>query len=622
LTPLAKGHWPARLNSAHGSVLRTTALVLVGAGAALTLVLYLAGYLFLWVSHGNPISATPRTLAQYYRAYGENVGLVHRMAYCLSAACVLTAAPAVIVLLLKRTRSLHGDARFAHRAEIANAGLLGSEGIILGRLGRRYLMLAGQQSVLLAAPPRSGKDVGVVVPNGLHWPGSLMQVDIKRESWMLTAGFRAAHGQACYRFEPLEPQGHTAHWNPLSYVSPDADRRIDDIQRIADILYAENPGSDPFWVASARNLFLGICLYLFETPSLPKTLGEVRRQGMATDNEGFGAHWHRIVQGRQSGDHRLSDECVRALFDVIDLAPVTASSVRKTFTSRLELWANPMLDAATGSDDFDLRELRKKPTSIYVCVDPDDLHRMRPVLSLLFQQAIGLQTKELPEHNRELKHAVLFLLNEFTALGRINVIAESMAYMPGYNLRVLMVIQAPSQLREVYGPYAAETMMKSVAARILFAPKDYPDAKEISEELGFTTVRVRSDSEPHPLALGRHRSHHRSRSYSQQARALLLPQEVKELGTEQALILYEGLRPIRCHKIRYYRDPCFTARLYPPPESAVPGGPKRGRPTASTEAPPPVAQPPLRVIGELAHPSASDLEADVQLFLDALTNEA
>src|SRR5262249_35784704 len=161
-------------------------------------------------------------------------------------------------------------ARFAHRHEITRAGLLGDHGIILGKLGSRYLMLPGQQSVVLAAPPRSGKDVGVVVPNGLHWPGSLMQVDITRECWTLTAGYRASRGQACYRFEPLEPTGQTARWNPLSYVSPEPDRRIDDIQRIADILYAEAPGSDPFWVASARNLFLGISLYLFETPSLPK----------------------------------------------------------------------------------------------------------------------------------------------------------------------------------------------------------------------------------------------------------------------------------------------------------------------------------------------------------------
>ena len=107
------------------------------------------------------------------------------------------------------------------------------------------------------------------------------------------------------------------------------------------MLYPDPPNVDPFWTASARSLFLGIALYLFETPSLPKTIGEVLRQGMASDDEGFGQHWKRLVEGRNSGKFPLSPQCVRSLYDVIDLAPVTASSIRKTFTSRLDLWLNP-----------------------------------------------------------------------------------------------------------------------------------------------------------------------------------------------------------------------------------------------------------------------------------------
>ena len=64
-------------------------------------------------------------------------------------------------------------------------------------------------------------------------------------------------------------------------------------------------------------------------------------------------------------------------------------------------------------------------------------------------------------------------------------------------MRVVLVIQTPAQLREVYGIHNAETMLKSLAARIVFAPKDFPDAREISDELGFTTVprahRVEAD---------------------------------------------------------------------------------------------------------------------------------
>jgi type IV secretion system protein VirD4 len=51
---------------------------------------------------------------------------------------------------------------------------------------------------------------------------------------------------------------------------------------------------------------------------------------------------------------------------------------------------------------------------------------------------------------------------------------------------------------------------------------------------------------------------------------LLLPQEVKELGPEEAIVFYEGLRPIRCRKIRYYADKRFRKRLRPPPVVPVP----------------------------------------------------
>jgi type IV secretion system protein VirD4 len=336
------------------------------------------------------------------------------------------------------------------------------------------------------------------------------------------------------------------------------------------MLYPDPPNVDPFWTASARSLFLGIALYLFETPSIPATIGEVLRQGMASDDEGFGQHWKRLIEGRNSGTRPLSSQCVRSLYDVIDLAPVTASSIRKTFTSRLDLWLNPILDAATSASDFDLRELRKKPMSIYVGVNPDDLHRLRPVLNLFFQQAIGLQTRELPERNPLLKYQLMMLLDEFTALGRIPIIAEAISYLPGYNVRVVLVIQTPAQLREVYGIHNAETMLKSLAARIVFAPKDFPDAREISDELGFTTVTVRTVSEPIGVKLDRRGHRSRSQSVSEQRRALLLPQEVKELGTEEAIVFYEGLRPIRCRKIRYFTDRQFRKRLLPPPAPPLP----------------------------------------------------
>lgn len=538
---------------------------------ALVLSQYLAGFFFLWLSHLNPRAAGPLTVARYAHYYGDRAEIRHRV-WIASGFGVVIVMLCALPIVLPRRRALHGDARFATPREIAHAGLFAASGLFLGRLGRRYLVLPGQQGLLLSAPPRAEKGTAIVIPNLLFWPGSLLCLDVKLENWSITAGYRARMGQECHLFNPLSEDGNTACWNPLTYVSHDPNLRISDVQRIGATLYPEIPGTDPFWSAGARSYFLGVTLYVLETPSLPSTLGEVLRQGMASDTEGFGHHWRRIVEGRQKGKFPLSSQCVRALSEIIDLAPVTASSIRKTFTSRLDLFANPLLDRATSRNDFDLTHLRKHPLSIYLGINPGDLPLLQPLLNLFIEQALSLQTRELPEHNPALKYQVLFLLDELAAAGRIPILAKSVAYLPGYNVRLFLVVQAFSQLREIYGPQNAETMMKSLAVRIVYAPKDVLEASEISNELGMTTVKVRTHSKPSFDLSESKGGRRRSVSISEQRRPLLLPQEVKELGKDREVIFYEGIRPILARKNRYYQDQFFRRRLFPPPTSATPMG--------------------------------------------------
>jgi type IV secretion system protein VirD4 len=522
----------------------------------------LSGYFFLFVNHQNPYRTTPLTILQYGYYVGDQPALRKSLIGSTASGFAIIGFFAIVVFI-PRSRALHGEAKFASRLEIKQRGLLAGDGILLGQLGGHYLTLPGQQGAILSAPPRSGKGVGVVIPNLLNFPGSVIVVDIKRENWEITAGFRHQHGQQVYLFDPLSETGDTARWNPLFYISDDPNIRINDIQRIAEMLYLAETGKDSFWIYSSRTLFLGIVLYLFETPHSLRTIGEVLRQGMSggTTGEGFVAHWKRIIEGRKTSSHPLSWQCVSSIYEVIDLAPQTASGIRKEFTSKLSLWLNPLLDAATSGNDFDLGDLRKKPISIYVGITPDNLERIRPVLSLFFQQAIGLQTRELPEHNPQLKHQLLLMLDEFTALGRIPIIETSCGFLPGYNVRVLLVIQTPSQLRSVYGRDGADTIMKTLAGRILFAPKDFGDAQEISNELGSTTVKGKSRSRP-LWGTGKGQS----TTESDQRRMLLLPQEVKELGDHKEIIIYEGIRPILADKIIYYQDKIFKKRLLPPPK--------------------------------------------------------
>jgi type IV secretion system protein VirD4 len=532
---------------------------LVVAACALLLGLYLSSYFFLWSIRQPPLAATPLTTLQYWHHHGTRGDVRTKLLGSLAGGLTLAFGGSALALWPRR-RSLHGDARFANTREIRAAGLLRDDGILLGRYRGRYLMLGGQQGVLLEAPPRSGKGVGVVIPNLLNWPGSVLVSDIKGENWTRTAGYRAANGQQVFLFDPLSEHERSSRWNPLAYVSDVPYRCIDDLQRIASMLYPDPAGSDPFWTSSARSLFLGIALYLFQTDGTTRTIGEVLRQGMASDAEGFQKHWRRVIDSCERAGYPLSQKAVQSLYDVIDLAPVTASSIRKTFTSRLDLWMNPLIDAATAGSDFDFRELRKLQMSIYARINPDNIARLQPLLNLFFQQAIGLQTRELPEHNPALKHQLLLVLDEFPSLGRIPVVAEATAFLPGYNVRPLIIVQSQSQVIDKYGPHAARAIRKMLAARLVFAPAEFEDAEALSKELGTTTVKKRSVSRP--MWGGRSPTV----SVSETARPLMLPQEVKELGARRMLIFYEGLRPVMARRVYYFRERLLARREVAPPE--------------------------------------------------------
>lgn len=548
---------PVPSSEASRSPLKVTVALLLAAVVGL----YLAGYFFLMEVKLPPHEATPLTTYRYWQDYGERPDVRRTLLMALAGGEGL-ALGVIGFALLPRRRPLHGEARFARRKEIEQAGLLGDSGIILGRFGGRYLVLPGQQGVELEAPPRSGKGVGVVIPNLLNWPGSTIVSDIKGENFLRTGGYRQAHGQEVHLFDPLSERERTSRWNPLGYVSEVPYRCIDDLQRIGTMLFPDPHAGDPFWTSSARSLFLGIALYLFQTEGATRTLGEVLRQGMASDDEGFQKHWKRVIDACERAGYPLSQEAVQSLYDVIDLAPTTASSIRKTFTSRLDLWLNPMIDAATAANDFDLRELRKRPISIYVQINPDNIARLQPLLNLFFQQAIGLQTRELPENNPELKHQLLLMLDEFPALGRIPVIAESTAFLPGYNVRTVIIVQSNSQLIEKYGIEGAKSIRKMLAARIVFPPKEFEDAEAVSRELGTYTVKQKNISRPMWGGAGKSPSV----SISEQPRRLLLPQEVKELGASRMILFYEGLRPVLAHRVYYFRDRYFAKRELPPPE--------------------------------------------------------
>lgn len=481
----------------------------------------------------------------------------------------------ILLVLLQRGRSLHGEARFARESEIRREQLRASAGIIVGQKGGRYLVFGGTEHVLLEAPTRAGKGVGVVIPNLLSWADSVVVLDVKRENWDITAGFRARHGQAVHLFDPLDPEGRTARYNPLSFIDRlDDTDVVNELQKIGGMLFPSPEKSDPFWAEAARAAFVGVGALVAANPALPFTIGEIYRRLTTGDPK---VELPKVVEEAQKRGQRLSQACVSALSDFTSASDNTFSGIKQTITSKLNLWLNPFVDAATSETDFDLRQVRRERMSIYLGVSPDNIDRIAPVYNLFLQQLVDLNTRELPSTGGQVP--VLVLLDEFARLGKAPVIASAFSYVAGYGLRLLPVIQSRSQPRAIYGADVTDEIIANCGLEVVFTPKELRVANELSERLGFFTMNVKSKSRTIHGMLA-----NRSISESDQRRALMMPQELMQMPKGDLLLLRGGIPPVRARKIEYFRSKRFTARISDPPKVA----PRLVMLPSNTPAPPPV----------------------------------
>jgi type IV secretion system protein VirD4 len=542
----------------------------VGYAALACAAVYLAGVLFLVLNKANPKQAQFTSIVHYWDLYADDVQLRKKLqlAIGISGIGLLILLPAGLVVAARPRRALHGDARFASAAEVDRAGLTGGDGqpgILIGRHRGKFLSLPGQLSVMLSAPTRSGKGVGVVIPNLLNWPDSVVVLDIKGENYDITAGYRAAHGQAVYAFSPFDEDARSHRWNPLTAVRSSPLHRVGDLLTIGQVFFPNDGGgtsSEAFFNDQARNIFLGLGLVLLETPSLPRTIGEMLRQSSGKGRS-LKDHLSGMITQRREDGNPLSDECADALQRLLSNSENTLSSVVATFNAPLTIFADAIVDAATSADDFRLGDVRRRRMSVYVRIPPNRLANARPLLNLFFSQLVSLNTQHLPEQDPTLKVQCLLVNDEFTAMGRVGVITNAAAFLAGYNLRLLTVVQAMTQLDAVYGDKEARTFATNHGLQILYAPREQRDADEYSAMLGHFTERATSRGRSRSFS--GHGSSTVSRNESEQRRALLLPQEFKELGSERLVVMFENCKPILGEKIRYYRDKAFTSRLLPAP---------------------------------------------------------
>ncbi|MCB5205456.1 type IV secretory system conjugative DNA transfer family protein [Neorhizobium sp. T786] len=457
---------------------------------------------------------------------------------------------ALIVSFGDLSEPTHGSARFAIAKEIAPLKVARS-GLLIGRdpKTRKLLRHTGPAHLLTIAPTRTGKGVGTIIPNLLVADRSIICVDPKGENARIAGRARQSFGPV-HVLDPFSVTGvKSAAFNPLDMLELDGVDVAEDAHALADALVFDEPGlsGEAHWNEEAKALISGLLLMIvaFEPPDR-KHLATLREY-LTLPPDRFNTLLVRMQE--QDGVNGL---VARAANRHIGKSDREAAGVLSSAQRHTHFLDSPRMTGVLERTDFRFADLKQRRATVFLVLPPERLSTYARWLRLLISQSLSDMTRGPGTPDEP----VLYLLDEFAALGHLAPIERAMGLMAGYGVQLWPILQDIHQLRATYGGMAGTFISNSGVLQI-FGVNDHDTARLVSDLLGqetivFQTMARALDSENTGITFSQQRT----------GRPLLTPDEVRNLPPDSQLLLLTGQRPIFAGKIAYYRDPEFRGLFH------------------------------------------------------------
>ena len=462
------------------------------------------------------------------------------------------------------TSDVHGSARFGSHALARKS--LGGDGLIVGRANRGWLMrYAGPAHLLTIAPTRSGKGVGAVVPNLLTADRAIICVDPKGENTTITHHARTAFGPV-HVLDPFEISGfESACFNPLARLDSESIDVAEEAALIADALVYDPPDqvSEAHWNEEAKALLTGFILHAISSPyAARRTLAHVRE--LLTSPQQRLELELRSMQASGAARGLVARAANRHLAK----ADREAAGVLSAAQRHTHFLDSPRMTRLLSRSDFNFDELRSAHATVFLVLPPDRLATHSRWLRLMVAHALDNLAKTRPEPGRP---PILFMLDEFAALGRLEPIERAFGLMAGYGVQLWPILQDLHQLRSAYGQ-GAGTILSNAGILQIFNVADIDTASWVSRTLGVMTEVFYTSGTSKSFSPGQwDPTTGTTTTLNLAKRELLTPDEVMRLAADLMLLIRPGEAPLGVQKVRYFADPEFQGLFESNPE-IVPAG--------------------------------------------------
>jgi type IV secretion system protein VirD4 len=503
-----------------------------------------------------PYNVVLWTVAYYRNA--RLIPIVHQSLGMLAACAVASIGATFGVRRGRRPKAVsnsYGTAQWGDSSDLVR-----KEGLCMGRDARgRVLRYSGDGHLITIAPTRSGKGVGIVIPNLLTYPGPIVVTDPKGENYAVTGARRRTMGVPVHAFDPFDVAGGRAAFNPLDLIKADADEANDECCGIADMLVvSDDRGQEQaFWDREAKAMLAGLVLYVVAHEEGPqRTLARVRALLSATPDQFEG-----LLKDMTSSSaaHGL---VARHANQTLSMETRLLSNVITAARSHVHFLDSPAIAKITGTSTVDLRSIVSERASVYLIVPPERMQTHRAWLRLMIASALrcAMSQRRRPEVRP------LFLLDEFANLGRMTPVEDAISLAAGYGITFWLLVQDLGQLRHAYGDSASSFLSNSDVLQA-FGVTDFATAEHLSRLAGEQTVIATSESRSSGVTRGRSGSSQEGsgETVSEHARRLVTADEVRRMPSWEQLLFLRSRAPLKVARLDYRVDREFAGLAAPNP---------------------------------------------------------
>jgi type IV secretion system protein VirD4 len=411
-----------------------------------------------------------------------NLPVVHKLVTLATAAigveaAILGGGVYLFVAMPWKARPPAEGARLATLSDLQRAKLLDGEpgrSLLLGTFKGRDVRYDGPSHFYVNGPSRSGKGRGFILPNLLEWSGSAIVFDPKQENCDLTAQARIALGQKVYLISPGSRNSH--RWNPLDFVRPWPERATDLANMAASLI--DLPKQEPHWALTARNILTGLLGYVLDS----QTMEGRRNIRSALRMFSTGKNLADVFQLIVDEEPDLHPFILDAFRQHIARDPKQRPSFETNVTTALSAWHNSLFAEMTSASDFDIRELRRNPFTVFIAAPVSDFASAEPVIRLFIQQVHDILLRDLPGSDEP--HKVLFILDEFYQFKRFPEIIDRSPLVAAYGFQIALIAQNIPQIDERYSKATREALLGNMDIKLFVAVGDKASGEVASEAMG------------------------------------------------------------------------------------------------------------------------------------------